>query len=496
MPVSFNANDPYEQLITQTIRLERAPQQRLEQQRSQQQRFKKVLGDFDSKLSALHGRLKSFTDAFSNPFAGRAAQTSAESFGVSASADAATGSHTLQVERLASADVRISERLQAGGTSLRSFFDAQGAQTFSIDVAHPTADDPAARTSISVTVDPAGATDEEILQQIDGAIGAAMDAAVDAGTLKRSERAQASVVNETTGTARLSLRSGQTGYANRLAFTDSAGGLLSRLQITNDAVAEGAGGGQVNAVGTNETDSSLNSKFTLDGLTLYRSTNRVDDAVDGLTLTLNEAGAPAAAFNVAPDAEGIKGEVSSFIEQYNGVLKFIEDKAKVDGETGERGDFAGERTITGLRFGMRSDVARAVPGPAGSDLRTLTDLGLSVERDGTLSLDDEDALLAAVEKDPDAVRRLFAGDEEAGTEGIATRLLGRVERFTSTGGFIDNREKSIDEGVRRLDTRISDWDDRLSSRENQLRNQYAQLQETIAALEGQQRSISSFFGFY
>lgn len=484
-----SSGDPYEQLISQVIRIEREPQFELRDRRNEEKRFKAVLGDFDSKLSELHGQLKSFTDPFASPFEARAATglDDAAGFSVAATDDAAFGNHAVEVERLAAADTRISKQLQASGTTLRDFFDQNGAQTFSLQVASPTEDDPENRVAVDVSVDPTGATDEEILGEISGAVTTAMADAASDDRIKRTERPSASVINETSDTARLSLRSGETGFAGRLEFEDSAGGLLAALGVTNDAVAEGTGGGQVTAVGTSETDSQLNSKFTLDGLTLYRSSNQVADALDGLTLDLKKAGEPKAAFSVAPDAESIKEDVTGFIDKYNGVLGFIQRKGNVDGETGARGDFAGERAFTNLRFNMRNDAVRTVPGqPAGSP-SSLQNLGIEIQRDGTLKLEDEDALVAAIEKDSAAVQSLFASDD-----GVATRLEERLNRFVRAGGVIDNREKSVDRSVRRLDNRIERWDERLTSREEILRKQFSELRSAISVFQGQQQFLGGF----
>lgn len=486
----MRANDPYEQLISQMIQIERQPQFTMEAQKRTQERTKAVLSDFDSTLSALHTRLETFTDLFSNPFDGRSATLAADenAYKVSASDDSAFGSHTLKVDRLATADARISQQYTSSGTSLRTFFDTNGEQTFSINVSNPTEGDPNNREAISVTINPTGTTDEEILDEISAAINTAMTDAVDAETISDSQTSNASVVKETTSTARLSLRAGETGYNNRLEFTDSANGLLSLLEVNSASVASGTNGGQVTAVGTSETDSELNSRFVLDGLTLYRDTNQVTDALTGTTINLQQVSTAASEFNVAPDSDTIVDEVKSFITQYNDVLSFIEGRTSVDGATGTRGIFAGDSTFTGLRLNMRTDAVRSVTGQPTDGPQALTDLGITIENDGTLTLEDEDALLAAVEQNGDAVKTLFAADD-----GVANRLKTRLDEYLGVNGIIDNRQDAIDERVNRLDDRIDAFDFRLQIREDQLRAQFAQLQETVAVVQGQSASISNFF---
>jgi flagellar hook-associated protein 2 len=490
MPIAaFNANDPYEQLIAQILSIERQPQIAIRSRQESQKVFKAVLTDFNSTLSALNASLDGLKDPVSNPFTARSATVpESAGFGVTASDRAATGSHTLQVERLAATDTRLSQRFERDGTSLRSFFDTNGAQTFTIDVASPTDEEPERRVGIAVTVEPEGATDADILGDIRTAINDAMSAAAADGTISADDKAGASLVNETSDTARLTLRSGDTGFANRLSFTDSGNGLLSLLQLDRAALAGDTGaGGQVTAVGTSETDSALNSVFKLDGLTLYRSSNEVTDALDGLTLSLDAVG-EAAAFSVGPDSDAIVKDVEAFIKKYNDAHAFIKRKSNIDPDVGARGDFAGDSAITSLRFGMRNDALRTVASqPDGAPAR-FADLGIEINDDGTLKLADREQLLTAVEASPDAVQSFFAADD-----GVATRLSDRLGTFLGTDGILKRRTKTIEDKIGRYDKQITRWEERLTMREDQLRMQYAQLQESLALLQGQQDSLNSFF---
>jgi flagellar hook-associated protein 2 len=484
----YNANNPYEQLISAILNIERRPQLELKTQKAEQERLKSVMSDFNSKLSALHKVLTSLTDPLTGTFQGKTATTSATAFSVSASIEAAAGSHTLEVLRLASADTRISKQYSSSGSTLRSFFDTNGAQTFTIRVVSPTDTDPNNRVDIQVTVNPTGSTDKEILSEIATAINDAFRTAFDAGTIKSDERAYASVINETSDTARLSLRSGKTGFTYRLEFVDSADGLLSALEINNNVVASGAGGGQVKAVGTDETDSELNSKFILDGLTLYRNSNRVTDALTGVTIELKQVSSGAAEFTIGPDTSGIKVKVEDFIKKYNDVLTYIAGKSNVNGKAGTRGDFAGDAAFTSLRFTLRNEVVRKVSGQPAEGPHYLTDLGITINNDGTLALTNTDKLFEAIRRNPQAVERLFSG-----SDGVAQRLLRHIEAYVGAQGIVSQRQASLDTRIRRLDDRIKAMDEQLARREEQLRAQFARVQETIALLKGQQQFLSSFF---
>lgn len=489
---SINSSDPYEQLIGQIIQLESLPKFRLESQRQEDVNFKEVLSEVDSKISALHKLVTDFTAQVANPFAARSVSNGeTDAFKITAGNNAALGPHSLSVTRLARADTRVSARYDSAAGDLRSFFDTNGAQSFNIEVASPTEADPDNRVSIAVNVDPTGTTNDEILDEIASAISTAMDDAVTAGTISASDKALASVVQETSDTSRLSIRSGETGYANRIDFTDSAGGLLALLEVNAASVVTtgSANGGMITDVGTSEIDSELNSVFELDGLTLYRGSNTITDALTDVTIELTQASTGGAEdFTIVSDKDSVKQEVEDFIGKFNELLEHIERETQVDPDTKTRGDLAGEYAFTDLRFGMRNDAVQQVTGQPVRGASYLTDLGITVNDDGTLELTDEDALVAAVEQDASAVQSLFSG-----TDGVATRLLSRLDRFVGTDGIIDGRKEVIDDRISRLDDRISNWDERLARREDILRDQFARLQETLALFQGQQGLVNSFF---
>ncbi len=490
MASPIRATSPYDSIIAATLQYERIPQFKLEDKRDALEVSKAVLKDFDSGLSALSTLLKTFTDPLATPFGARSVSGGDEkAYALTATAKAPSGGHTLEVQRLAASDTRLSKQFSRAGTDLRAFFDANGAQTFTVGVASPTDADADHRFDVSVSIDPTGATDEEILAEIQAAIGSAMDAAANTGDIKRTQRASSSVLTETSTTARLSLRSAETGFAGRLSFGDSANGLLALLEVDANAVRSGTGGGQVYAVGTDETSSDLTASFTLDGVQMYRSSNKVTDAMPGLTVDLKKAGEPASTFTIGANTGETEKKVKDFIAKYNTVMEFLSNKTKVDGDAGTRASLAGDTALTGLRSRMRTTLAGRVDGqPEGYG--SLQDLGVSINRDGTLELKDAAKLTAAASKDPGAIASLFDGEK-----GVATKMLGHVESYLGTDGLIKRRQDGMDAQMKSLDRNIADWDVRMERREAQLRAEYGRLQETLARLQSQQATFLSYLGY-
>jgi len=237
-------------------------------------------------------------------------------------------------------------------------------------------------------------------------------------------------------------------------------------------------------VGTDEASSKLTSEFELNGLTFTRNSNEVTDAVDGVTMNLEEANGTASSFEVTADEEGAQSVVENFVDRVSEVISFLNEKTNVNPENGERGELADDSTFRRLSRQLRTDATRPVEGqPEG--LNTLADIGIEANRDGTLKLTDEDALRTAVRENQDALKDLFAGPD-----GVATRMKERVDQYADTGGLLDDRQDSIDSSIDRIDDRIDGLDERLQRREQQLREQYAEVESTIRSLASQQQSIS------
>ena len=504
------SGSPYEQLIRQVIAVESQPRLRLRAEQTEQTVFKGILSDFDSRVSALDTVLAKLRDPFRSPFSARAATAPAEAgFTATASRDAAPGQHEVRVDRLARADARLSKRLQNDGTEIASLFIDPGdpgeppsgggifggpynpgrpatppsavERTFIIRVAQPEGE----AVALEVRFTPSGttATDDDVVAGLAGAINEATEAARADGRLAKGTGASASVVRETSGTSRLSLRGEATGYGQRLSFEDPDG-VLAALQVDRTTVRSGAGGGAVYAVGTGPEDSELSAAFTLDGLNLYRDTNTVTDALDGVTLSLTKVTAEASALDLGADVKGMRAEVEAFVEAYNGLNGFLTAKTKVDADAGTRGALAGDAATKGLRLGLRADLARS----AGE--LSLVDLGITTARDGTLTLSDGAKLDAALAASPDAVGALFSTDG-----GVADRLRDRIDGLLGSSGTIAQRKKNADARISRLDGQIKRWDTRLDRRESLLRDQFARLQEVATRAQSQQNSLASLFYF-
>ncbi len=446
---------------------------------------KTVLSNLNSKLSALRTKSTRLTDTFTDYFATKKVVTSdATKLTASAGANADGGSHTITVERLSSADTRISQQYD---NSTSSFAGLTGDQTFTIEVAHPTDDDPDNRVQISVTVAASAfqGTDDDVLDAISDSINSAMSQAVTDETIDNDEVVHASVVHEQSGTSRLVVKADQSGYANRIEFGASA--LLDTLQVNADALYSGTAGGYMTNVGTSASDSELNAKFVMDGLTFYRDSNSVSDAVGGLTIQLLNTFDSPETLTVNTDTEAVQKEVQGFLDAYNDAVKLLKQETQIDPGTLESGSLTGDRVFRDLVYQLRGIMTGEVNGTLSQNYTKLYNIGIEADRSGILSIKDKSKFTEALETNPQYVSDLFKSED-----GIAGKVDDLISNFVKAGGKISKSKQNITSEVTSLGDRIKYMNELLDKKETQLRDEFNQLQDMMVRLANQQSFFSMF----
>ena len=208
----FSSSNSVENLVDLYMRFEQGPKNRILFKQEQLNNKKSILSTLDSKLSSLFSNSEKLVDPIIDYFAVNKASSSDENFlTVSANSNATSGVFSIDINRLATADTRVSRQYTSTNTD---FSNITSDQTFSISLAHPTTEDQNNRVTISVTLSASTfqKTSEEVMDDVRDAINNSINSAVTADTITSEEKISTSVVSESEGKSRMVLRSNQTGY--------------------------------------------------------------------------------------------------------------------------------------------------------------------------------------------------------------------------------------------------------------------------------------------
>ncbi len=219
----------------------------------------------------------------------------------------------------------------------------------------------------------------------------------------------ASIVNDGSG-SRLVFTSADSGAANSLKITiadadglnsDSTG--LSRLAFDPTAA---AGSGKNLTQATVARDAALK----IDGVAVTSSSNTVSNALEGVTLSLAKANpvstVSTVSVQVTRDSTAIQSSVGAFVRAYNDINKTIGNFIAYDPATKQKGFLQGDAVAVGMQQGLRSVMNTPIAALSGK-LTRLSQIGVSFQKDGTLTLDSS-KLQTAIDGNFDGIAGLFS----------------------------------------------------------------------------------------
>lgn len=257
---------------------------------------------------------------------------------------------------------------------------------------------------------------------------------------------RANVIKVGTDGYRIVLTAEKSGTANRIRLEETSGSPLRDLGFLTDA-------GEL----ANELSRAQDAVFRLNGIEYTRSTNTIDDAVPGLTITLKKvtgADAPVQA-TVDLDPDQIVEAVKGWVDAVNKALDLIGNLTRYNSDTGESGILSGEYQLRQIQTKLRSLVYSKVSGlPHG--WQTLLDVGISTGAYGSANYGklvvDEVKLKEALTTDAESVAKLFGAQQNnvALLPGTTVKVYGTTDgqgrledlingvtdssRFGTTGG--------------------------------------------------------------
>lgn len=220
------------------------------------------------------------------------------------------------------------------------------------------------------------------------------------------------------------------GSANpfRLVLQSSTSGAAGsmRISVTGDAALQGLlASDPAGTQALTQTAAAQNAVLTVNGLSVTSRSNSLADVVQGVTLNIVKAGT--ASIAVGRDTSAAQKGVQDFVKAYNDLNALLVNAsaaspAATAGQTGTSGPLNGDAAVRSIQAQLRSVLGESLG--QGFSLRTLSQVGITFQRNGNLALD-AGKLSTAATTDPDGLAALFA------TSGTATDSLMTVRRQTA-----------------------------------------------------------------
>ena len=208
----------------------------------------------------------------------------------------------------------------------------------------------------------------------------------------------ASIVNDGSSSPyRLVLNSDKIGADTNMKISVGGGDQALSKLLTHDPVG---------AQKLTEIAAGQNTSLTVDGIEVTKKTNSINDVIQGITLNLLKPSTSPVLLGVERDTGAIKESVEKFVKSYNDLKKVTSDLTAYNPATRKGAALQGDSAMRSLESQIDRIIGTPLGTPKGS-LTTLSQIGVSKQTDGTLSID-SGKLDAAINNKFGEVAGLFA----------------------------------------------------------------------------------------
>lgn len=277
----------------------------------------------------------------------------------------------------------------------------------------------------------------------------------------------ASIINDGTATPyKLLLKADATGSEQEISITEPD--QLTDLTMTVQG----------------QTGANLNAQITVDGVSYLRQTNTVTDVLSGITLKLQSAGS--STVSVTSNDEAVKDMIVALVTAYNEATQELASNLNYNSETESFGILA-RTTLRDLPFDLENIMTTSNEADSEGLVTSLFDLGLTFDKDGTITIDEE-VLSAAIAAVPDSVAAFFLGDSTAEITGFGDKVNDYLRELTSGTGQVAAEKNAAQTRIDDIQLQIENMTARIDKRYDILTKQFVELDRYMS----QMKSMGSY----
>ena len=398
------------------------------------------MGQISSALSALQTSVSSLSSgAFLQSFTATTSDSTIAN--VSTSTGGIAGNYQLSVSKLAQSRQLVFDQNSSGQpitSATTALSGVPSSLTFSV-----------AGTATTVNLNNGGSGGES-LQNISDAINSA-NAGVNASVVQYN------------GNYSLVIASSNSGTAN--AFSVTAGGTDSGNTSGNTLA-----GLQQSSTATSESYAAGDADLTVNGVNVSSSSNTLTGVINGASVNLEKTGQ--VTIGMAQNTSGIASSLQGFVDAYNKVVSTV--------NSAESGDMKGDDSLLSIQDQLTSVLQTQVPGVnAETSFAYLSQVGISLQKDGTLALD-QTAFNSALASNPSAVANLFGNSSSTG---FADRFNSTINDLLGPSGIVVTKQNDLNQNITDETNHQTEIQTNLTALQASYTQQYTTLNATLSQME-------------
>ena len=364
--------------------------------------------------------------------------------GVTAGSSAVPGTYTMTISSLARAEQQISQGF--GATS-----DSVGTGTITLGLG--------SATFGAITIDSSNNT----LQGVADAIN------------KAGYGVSATIVNDGQSSANyhLVLTSSQTGASNTISFSNTlSGGTTPSFTVLQAA-----------------KDAEIKIGDSATGLTVTSTSNKLDDVIPGVTLNLLNETSTQVTIQVNADTTSVKSAINDFISSYNDTMDTIATSTSYDSATKTAAPLLGDATVLMLQQQLVGLATSTRSASSATALRSLADLGITMDGAGHLAVTDSTLLDNALANSLSSVKDFFTNS----STGLATRVDDYLTNATQAStGSLDLEQSMIQNQTTIITDSIAQQQASLDKYRASLELEFTAMETALSTIQAQSQYLTAY----
>ena len=264
-----------------------------------------------------------------------------------------------------------------------------------------------------------------------------------------------------------------------LSSTDAPGLDISSTRVTNNNLQE-----------------ARNASFSVDGLSISRSSNTIKDVIPGVTLELYTATTGNARIDLKRDTSGIEEKLDALVKAYNDFT----DNMKILGDSASEveifgGALAGDSFLSSIKSQVRNLVMGDSSTP-GARLKAARDVGIDIDRNGKMSLNTTKLESALNNNFADVVTLFSANTNNQSIYsplpgGLAGDGLKKIDVMLRSDGTVARQTDTTNAQIERQKAELTKLEGRMEKLLERYTRQFSAMDSIVSSINGQRSSLEN-----
>ncbi|MBF1982335.1 flagellar filament capping protein FliD, partial [Enterobacter hormaechei] len=247
--------------------------------------------------------------------------------------------------------------------------------------------------------------------------------------------------------------------------------------------------------GMTESVTAQNAKLKINNDDIENSSNTISDALEDITLNLNNVTKDNQTITIAKDASKAETAIKAWVDAYNSLqdtfaslTKYTAVDAGSDAQDTSNGALLGDTTLRTIQTQLKSMLSNSA---STSNIKSLSQIGItSNPSTGKLELDNT-KLETALNKDSSGVKELIVGDGKK--TGITTAMATNLTDWLSTKGIIQAAKDGVSKTLNNLTAQYNAVSERIDNTVARYKAQFTQLDVMMTSLNNTSSYLTQQF---